>query len=54
MKRFFAVFVLTSAEQRVVIFVMVALLAWTWAKYQRHLNVVDASPPTSSATPNEQ
>ena len=52
MKRFLATFRLTSGEQRAVIFVMVVFLAWTWIKYQRHLNV-DATPPTSSATQNE-
>ena len=53
MKRFLATFRLTSGEQRAVILLMVALLAWTWINYQQHPNV-DASPPPNSATPNEQ
>lgn len=53
MKGFFAMFVLTPREQRLIIFALLGLLAWGWLKDQRNLNV-EASPPASSATPNER
>jgi hypothetical protein len=51
MKRFLATFRLTPAEQRAVIFVIVALLAWTWLKYQREVKRETAAS-FSSATPD--
>jgi hypothetical protein len=53
MKRFFGVFVLTPAEQRLIIFVIVLLVAVAWFKHQRNVqNPVRFEPtPEISATP---
>ena len=61
MKRFLAVFVLTPAEQRLVIFVMLVLVIGVSIKHYRNTKV-DAVPvsadspatPLTSPTPNEQ
>ncbi|HEV2840549.1 MAG TPA: hypothetical protein VGW39_04420 [Chthoniobacterales bacterium] len=53
MKRFFAMFVLTPGEQRVVIFVVLALLAWTWLKHQQEMRR-ETVAVTNSQMPNEQ
>ena len=52
MKRLLAVFVLTPGEQRLVIFVVLALLAWTWLKHQQEVKR-ETAVPVSSASPNE-
>jgi hypothetical protein len=51
MKRFFAVFVLTPAEQRLVIFVVMLLVAAAWSKHHRDLNFSAAPRPMETATP---
>jgi hypothetical protein len=53
MKRFFGVFVLTPAEQRLIVFVILLLVAVAWFKHQRNLeNAVRPEPtPEISATP---
>jgi hypothetical protein len=60
-KRFFAMFVLTPREQRLVIFVVVALVVGAWIKHYREMKVNDRpepSPETSAAlvspTPDKQ
>lgn len=53
MKRFLAMFVLTPGEQRVVIFVVLALLAWTWLKHQQEVKRETAAV-LSSPSPNER
>ena len=52
MKRFCAMFVLTPGEQRVVIFVVLALLAWTWLKHEQEVKR-ETSMSVSSASSNE-
>jgi hypothetical protein len=60
MKRFFAMFVLTPREQRLVIFVMVALVVGAWIKHYRDMNFNAAPRPAETATgalspsPNER
>jgi hypothetical protein len=62
MKRFFAMFVLTPREQRVVIFAVVALVVGAWVKHYRDMMANDGlgssaepSPtPLVSPTPNER
>ena len=60
MKRFFAIFVLTPREQRLLIFVMLLLVAGAWFKYHRDLGLEAASrltktpTPAVSPSPNEQ
>ena len=61
MKRFFAIFVLTPREQRLVIFVMLLLVAGAWFKHHRDTTADDgprqteSSPtPLVSPPPNEQ
>jgi len=61
MKRFFAIFVLTPREQRLVIFVMLLLVAAAWFKHHRDLTANDgqrhpeSSPaPLLSPKPNER
>lgn len=51
MKRFFAIFVLTPREQRLVIFVMLLLVAGAWFKHHRDLSFEAASRPAETATP---
>ena len=51
MKRFFAVFVLTRAEQRLVIFVVLLIVAGAWYKHYRDLQFSAAPRPTETATP---
>jgi hypothetical protein len=53
-KRLFAIFVLTPAEQRLVIFVVLLLIAGAWYKHHRDLNYPMKPQPTVSPTPNEQ
>jgi hypothetical protein len=54
-KRFFNLFVLTPAEQRLIILLVLLLVAVAWYKHQRDLNysVHPEPPPAASATPNE-
>ena len=52
MKRFFAMFVLTASEQRLVIFVLLTLLAWTWLKHQQEVR--RESRGFNSQMPNER
>lgn len=62
MKRFFAMFVLTPREQRLVIFVVVALVVGAWIKHYREMKVNDgfelrpesSLAPIVSPTPNER
>ena len=51
MKRFLAMFVLTPREQRLVIFVVLALVVGVSIKHQRDKRVNDG-PGRSSATPS--
>jgi len=51
MKRFFAVFVLTPAEQRLVIFIVLLIVAGAWYKHHRDLSFSAAARPTETATP---
>lgn len=52
MKRFCAMFVLTPGEQRLVIFVVLALLVWTWLKHQQEVKH-ETAVSVSSVSPNE-
>jgi hypothetical protein len=51
MKRLWAVFVLTPAEQRLVIFVVLLLVAGAWYKHHRDLSSDAAPRPAETATP---
>jgi hypothetical protein len=60
-KRFFAMFVLTPGEQRLVIFIVVALVLGASIKHYRDIQVYggsepspEASPALVSPTPNER
>ena len=61
-KRFFAIFVLTSREQRLVIFVVLALVVGAWFKHYRDMRINDepersaelSLTPLVSPTPNER
>ncbi|MEY2564142.1 MAG: hypothetical protein QOH88_2335 [Verrucomicrobiota bacterium] len=59
MKRAFAMFVLTPGEQRLVIFVMLALVLGVWIKHHRDMSLNDrpksgAETSLASPTPNER
>jgi hypothetical protein len=60
MKRFFAIFVLTPAEQRLVIFVVLLLVAGAWYKHHRDVKLsavsrpAQAAPASPSPPPNER
>ena len=60
MKRLLAVFVLTPAEQRLVTFVVLLLLAIAWSRHHRDLSFsaaprpAEAATPAISSSPNEQ
>ena len=62
MKRFFAMFVLTPGEQRVVIFAVLALVIGIFVKHHREMSLKDtplpslesSAMPPLSPTPNEQ
>ena len=54
MKRFFAIFVLKPAEQRLVIFVVLLLVAGAWVKYRRDLKYNAPAPTAISPSPAEQ
>lgn len=62
MKQLLAIFVLTPREQRLVIFVVLALVVGLSIKHQRDISVNDRSKsnsepvltPLASPTPNEQ
>lgn len=60
MKRFFAIFVLTPAEQRLVIFVVLLIVAGAYYKHYRDLSFNAAprstaiAPPAISPSPNER
>jgi hypothetical protein len=53
MKRLLAIFVLTPREQRLVIFVVLALVLGAWYKHHRDLNysVLPELAPSMSPTP---
>jgi hypothetical protein len=51
MRRLFAIFILTPAEQRLVILVVVLLVAGAWYKHRRDLSFSAAPRPTETATP---
>jgi hypothetical protein len=51
MKRFFAVFVLTPAEQRLVIFVVLLIVAGAYYKHHRDLTFSATQRPAETATP---
>jgi len=59
-KRFFGIFVLTPAEQRLVIFVVVALVAGAWIGHHREMRLNEAPrsapelSPLVSPTPMER
>jgi len=53
-KRLFAVFVLRAAEQRVVIFVVLLLVAFAWFKQQRDLKYSAPAPSVISPSPADQ
>jgi len=59
-KRLFEIFVLTPAEQRLVIFVVLLLVAIAWSKHPRDLSLnapprpVPTATPTMSPSPNDQ
>jgi hypothetical protein len=56
MKRFFGLFVLTPAEQRIVIVLVLLLVLGAWFKHHRDLqNTLRPQPtPTVSPSPNEK
>ncbi|HYJ07326.1 MAG TPA: hypothetical protein VEX43_19510 [Chthoniobacterales bacterium] len=54
MKRLFAVFVLTPAEQRLIIFVVLLLVAGAWLKQQRDLKYNGPAPSVTSPSPADQ
>jgi hypothetical protein len=51
MKRLLSVFVLTPAEQRLVIFIVLLLLVVAWFKHHRDLNYETAPQPVQMPTP---
>jgi hypothetical protein len=51
MKGLFAMFVLTPAEQRLVIFVVLLLVAGAWYKHHRDLGYQAAPYPVPTASP---
>lgn len=51
MKRLLGIFALTPAEQRLVIFAVLLLVAVAWFKRQRDLTYESAPPATAVATP---
>jgi hypothetical protein len=51
MKRFFGVFVLTPAEQRLIILVILLLVAVAWFKHHRNLQNAPLPQPASTASP---
>jgi len=50
-KRLFSIFALTPAEQRLVIFVVLLLVAFAWFKHQRDLRYESAPPASTAMTP---
>ena len=56
MKRLFAVFALTTAEQRLVVFVVLLLVAGAWYKHHRDLSdtMRPQTTPTVSPSPTER
>jgi hypothetical protein len=53
-KRLFAIFVLTPAEQRLVIFVVLLLVAGAWYKHKNDINYSAPPLPTPSVSPSPQ
>jgi hypothetical protein len=51
MKRLFAMFVLTPREQRLVIFVVLALVLGFWVKHNREMSLDDAPKRSSEPSP---
>ncbi len=54
MKRFFAMFVLTPGEQRVIIFVVLALVIAVFIKNHREMSLERSPTPFVSLTPDER
>ncbi len=52
MKRFFNLFVLTPAEQRVIVLLVLLLVAAAWYKHQRDLKYSVPIQPTPSVSPS--
>ena len=52
MKQILAAFILTRAEQRLVIFVVLLLVAFAWLKHQRDLSY--ESTPRVNSSPAER
>jgi hypothetical protein len=50
-KRLFGLFVLTPAEQRLIIVLVVLLVAAAWHKHQRDLNYSVPPQPTPTVSP---
>jgi hypothetical protein len=50
-KRLFGIFALTPAEQRVIIFIVLLLVALAWFNYQRDLSYESVPPATATASP---
>lgn len=53
MKRFFAMFVLTPGEQRVIIFIVLALVIGAFIKNHREMSVERSVTPIVSPTPDK-
>jgi hypothetical protein len=53
-KRFFSLFVLTPAEQRLIILLVLLLVAVAWYKHHRDLNHSVPPQPTPSMSPEPQ
>jgi len=54
MKRLFAVFALTRTEQRLIIFVVLLLVAFSWLKQQRDLRYNAPATSVTSPSPADQ
>jgi hypothetical protein len=51
-KRFFSLFVLTPAEQRLIILLVLLLVGAAWYKHQRDLNYARRPQPTPTVSPS--
>jgi hypothetical protein len=51
-KRLFSLFVLTPAEQRLIILLVLLLVAAAWYKHQRDLNYTIRPQPTPAVSPS--
>jgi hypothetical protein len=54
MKQLLAIFVLTPREQRLIIFVVLALVVGAWYKHHRDLNYSVPPEPAPSMSPTPQ